>query len=320
MKLRKPSILVVNWVSSCLSFPACLHCCYIYFTALNCTTTIISLEPCALNAEFEHFILSCSNSSWDLMKCLYFSDTTERGDRGWKGTQRQGEDRVTLRITLLYSETLDLSNFTINECIYSFLKSRLLPSILLELWILCTQSLWGLLGMLPLRWVVSARFLGSPTMCISYFVCLPNLKLSHLLLSLSPFVLWNPHMQNLLKNGNNITKNRGEKINSQKWIQIVSKFYGSEHSLVLCLPFTTSCKQCGFKDKYFNAKLRVVLTVSWLAIQYVSILSLIVSFVITWPSWSSVFINIDNKSWCTETFPSSISCKQHKSYLSKVPI
>jgi hypothetical protein len=107
-------------------------------------------------------------------------------------------------------------------------------------------------------------------------------------------------------------------MNSQKWMQIANKFYVSEHSLVLCLPFTTSCKQCGFKNKYFNAKLRVVLTVSWLAIQYVSILSLIVSFVITWLSWSSVFINIDNRSWCTETFPSSsISCKQHKSYVGK---
>jgi hypothetical protein len=32
MKLRKPSILVVNWVSSCLSFfLSRLHCCYVYF-------------------------------------------------------------------------------------------------------------------------------------------------------------------------------------------------------------------------------------------------------------------------------------------------
>jgi hypothetical protein len=31
------------------------------FTA-NCTTTIISLEPCALNDEFLHLILSCSIS------------------------------------------------------------------------------------------------------------------------------------------------------------------------------------------------------------------------------------------------------------------
>jgi hypothetical protein len=27
------------------------------FTAPACTTTIITLEPCALNAEFQHFIL-----------------------------------------------------------------------------------------------------------------------------------------------------------------------------------------------------------------------------------------------------------------------
>jgi hypothetical protein len=26
------------------------------FTAPSCTTTIITLEPCALNAEFQHFI------------------------------------------------------------------------------------------------------------------------------------------------------------------------------------------------------------------------------------------------------------------------
>jgi len=30
------------------------------FTAPNCITNVISLEPRALNAEFEHFILSCS--------------------------------------------------------------------------------------------------------------------------------------------------------------------------------------------------------------------------------------------------------------------
>jgi len=39
--------------------------------ALTCTTTIITLEPDALNAELQHFI-------------PYFADTTERGDRGRK--------------------------------------------------------------------------------------------------------------------------------------------------------------------------------------------------------------------------------------------
>jgi len=53
MKLRKPSISVVNWVSSCLSFflSASTAAAYI-FTAPNCTTSIISLERCALNAEY----------------------------------------------------------------------------------------------------------------------------------------------------------------------------------------------------------------------------------------------------------------------------
>jgi hypothetical protein len=104
MKLRKPSVLVVNWVSSCLSFflSASTAATYI-FTSLSYTTTIISLVPRALNAEFQHFILSCSISYWDLIKYPYFADTTERGDRGWKEAQRQGEDRVNLRITLMNS-------------------------------------------------------------------------------------------------------------------------------------------------------------------------------------------------------------------------
>ncbi len=90
MKLRKPSIFVVNCVPSHLSFfrSASTAATYI-FSAPNCTTTIISLEPCALNGEF----------SISYLKYLYFADTNERGDRGWKEAQRQGEDRVILRIT-----------------------------------------------------------------------------------------------------------------------------------------------------------------------------------------------------------------------------
>jgi hypothetical protein len=49
-KLVFPPILVVNWVSSCVSFFLSA------FTAPTCTTTIITLEPCVLNAEFQHFI------------------------------------------------------------------------------------------------------------------------------------------------------------------------------------------------------------------------------------------------------------------------
>ncbi len=86
MKLRKPSILMVNWVSSCLSFflSASTAATYI-FTAPNCTTTIISLKPCAFHTQF---MPSSSISYWDLIKCLHF--TTERGYRRWKEAQIQG--------------------------------------------------------------------------------------------------------------------------------------------------------------------------------------------------------------------------------------
>jgi hypothetical protein len=63
--------------------PERIRCCYIYFHR-SCTTTIISLEPCALNAEFQHFI-----SYWDLIKFHYFADTAERKrDTGWKTALR----------------------------------------------------------------------------------------------------------------------------------------------------------------------------------------------------------------------------------------
>jgi hypothetical protein len=48
-------------------------------------------------------MLSVSISYCDLFKCLYFADTTKRGDRGGeKEAQRQGEDRVTSQITLIF--------------------------------------------------------------------------------------------------------------------------------------------------------------------------------------------------------------------------
>jgi hypothetical protein len=48
------------------------------FTALTSGTTTV--EPCALNVEFQHFIL-------DFIKFPYFVDTTEREDRG----EREGD-------------------------------------------------------------------------------------------------------------------------------------------------------------------------------------------------------------------------------------
>jgi len=47
---------------------------YIFTALISGTTT---LEPCALNAAFQYFIL-------DFIKFAYFVDTTEREDRGEK--------------------------------------------------------------------------------------------------------------------------------------------------------------------------------------------------------------------------------------------
>jgi len=42
-----------------------------------------------------------------IKKISYFADTTERGDRGWKQAQRQGEEKVTLQITLMCRVTFE---------------------------------------------------------------------------------------------------------------------------------------------------------------------------------------------------------------------
>jgi hypothetical protein len=87
----------LSFILSFLFFWASPLLLHIFSPARTCPTTIISLEPCALKAEFQHFI-----SYLNLIKFPYFADTTEREkDRGWKPAQRQGEDRVTLEITLL---------------------------------------------------------------------------------------------------------------------------------------------------------------------------------------------------------------------------
>jgi hypothetical protein len=57
-------------------FPECLHCCYICFP--TCIITIISLEPYALNVQFQHFILRFNKIS---LLCRY----------PWKRVWRQGD-------------------------------------------------------------------------------------------------------------------------------------------------------------------------------------------------------------------------------------
>ncbi len=79
---------------------------HIFSLLLPIHLTIIILEPCALNAEYQHFIV----------KFPYFADTTERGDRGWKEAQRQGEERVTLGLTLMISpKSLYYQNWWFSE-------------------------------------------------------------------------------------------------------------------------------------------------------------------------------------------------------------
>jgi len=73
-------------------------------------------------------MLSFSISYKDLSRCLYFEDTTERGYRGWKEAQIQGEDRVTVRITLLYKNFfLKLHNLLILEVLSQDPQSALHP-------------------------------------------------------------------------------------------------------------------------------------------------------------------------------------------------
>jgi len=59
MKLRKPSILVVNWGSSCLSFfMSASNAATCIFTASNCTTTsCINCWVSAFHSELHHFIM-----------------------------------------------------------------------------------------------------------------------------------------------------------------------------------------------------------------------------------------------------------------------
>jgi hypothetical protein len=64
---------------------------YVFIAPTCCTTTIITFKPCALNAEFHHFILSFNKIS------LLCGHHWKRG-YGVKA----GRKTVTLRISLLY--------------------------------------------------------------------------------------------------------------------------------------------------------------------------------------------------------------------------
>ncbi len=76
--------------------PPLLLLLHIFSLLLTCTTRYYDyLESCALNAEFQYFIPRFNKNF------LTLQTSPKEGDQGWwKETQRQGENRVTLRKTL----------------------------------------------------------------------------------------------------------------------------------------------------------------------------------------------------------------------------
>ncbi len=57
-------------------------------------------------------MLSFSISYWDLIKFPYFADTIERGDRGWKHAQRQGDFADNSNVNLVLVENLWQMHFS----------------------------------------------------------------------------------------------------------------------------------------------------------------------------------------------------------------
>ncbi len=94
---------MINWVFSCLYFfqSAFTAATYI-FTATACRATIISLAPCALNAEFHNFISRFNKIS---LLCGYHWN---RG-KGGKAKEIGVKQRVTLRITLICEKNCKIS-------------------------------------------------------------------------------------------------------------------------------------------------------------------------------------------------------------------
>jgi len=74
------------------------------FTAPTCRTSIIT-------TNLVHEMLSFNISYPDLIKLPNFADLTQRGDRGWKEAQREGEDRMTLWISLWFHQIIVLLIF-----------------------------------------------------------------------------------------------------------------------------------------------------------------------------------------------------------------
>jgi hypothetical protein len=106
-------------------FHECFHYYYMYiFNSQTCTIIIITLEPCALKVEFQHFILKFN------IRKLFLANTIERGDKGWKKAQKHSENRVTLWIDLI----CDFFLVTKTSCTTNFLWGLLVENYWLFLW------------------------------------------------------------------------------------------------------------------------------------------------------------------------------------------
>jgi hypothetical protein len=121
VKLRKPLILVVNWVSSCLSFllSASTPTTYI-FTAPICTATI-------LVSNLVRQMLSFSISFWDnkiSSLCRYHWKRGYGVKADWKTGWKQGDftDNSNIHIWECYFLTLD-SLLMRRECSRKFIYS-----------------------------------------------------------------------------------------------------------------------------------------------------------------------------------------------------
>jgi hypothetical protein len=107
LKFRKPSTLLVNWVSSWLSFVLSSSIAVTYiFTACTCIPSYYRYSETLCIK----FWVSAFHTQ-DLIKFPYFTDNTESGVWWWKEAQTQGEDMVTLRISLLIGFLYGLYSF-----------------------------------------------------------------------------------------------------------------------------------------------------------------------------------------------------------------
>ncbi len=87
---------------------------HIFSLLLTCTTTIISLESCALNAEYRHFILELHHFKVGFIKIVFtFQTPLKEGIGG----ERRPKDRVKRGFTfrdnsIAMKDILGSSDFT----------------------------------------------------------------------------------------------------------------------------------------------------------------------------------------------------------------